>query len=228
MIKRMEKTISILDAKPLDHKITGTMVMADEALGEFMYFLIDNYIESEVIKDKTSQWYGKLNEKVADEKLTVKLSVNDPRIVSKDRFTSDGYVAEDVTLIDKGVIKQYFIDTYTANKNGFPVCKNDSYNMIIEPGNTSYDDMIKDIKEGIIVGMFSGGYPNVDGEFSGVAKNSFYIKDGKIAGPVSEAMINGNLGDIFNNIRAVSKEVGTDGSAVVPAMAFDGVVVSGK
>lgn len=226
--KRMEKTISILDAKPLDHKFTGTMVMADEALGEFMYFLIDNYIESEVIKDKTSQWYGKLNEKVADEKLTVKLSVSDPRIVSKDRFTSDGYVAEDVTLIDKGVIKQYFIDIYTANKSGFPVCKNDSYNMIIEPGNTSYDDMIKDIKEGIIVGMFSGGHPNVDGEFSGVAKNSFYIKDGKIAGPVSEAMINGNLGDIFNNIRAVSKEVGTDGSAVVPAMVFDGVVVSGK
>ena len=138
------------------------------------------------------------------------------------------FLAENVDLIKNGVLENYFIDLYTAKKTGFEPVKTAGTGMVIEPGDISYDDMIKDIKEGIIVGMFSGGYPGVSGEFSGVAKNSFYIKDGKIAGPLSEAMINGNLADIFNNIRGISKEVIADGSMVLPMVAFDGVVVSGK
>ena len=226
--KELEDTIALLEAKPLDHKFTGTMILKGYGLAEFVEFLIGNYMESDVIKTKTSQWYGKKGEKVADEKFTVRTVLDDKRIVENTHFTADGFLAENVDLIKNGVLENYFIDLYTAKKTGFEPVKTAGTGMVIEPGDISYDDMIKDIKEGIIVGMFSGGYPGVSGEFSGVAKNSFYIKDGKIAGPLSEAMINGNLADIFNNIRSISKEVVADGSMVLPMVAFDGVVVSGK
>lgn len=226
--EEIEETVKLLEAKPLDHKFTGTMILKGMGLMEFVEFLNENYIGNAVIKNKTSQWYGKKGEKVADEKLTISVSADDPRILNNRHFTKDGFLAENVDIIKNGVLQNYTIDLYTAKKVGFDPIKNACMSLIIEPGDTPYEDMIKGIDEGIIVGSFSGGYPGVSGEFSGVAKNSFYIKDGKVVGPVSEAMINGNLGDIFNNIKAVSKEVVTNGEAILPMMAFNGVVVSGK
>ena len=41
-------------------------------------------------------------------------------------------------------------------------------------------------------------------------------------------MINGNLGDVFANAFAVSREVSCDGSTVLPYMAASGVIISGK
>ena len=80
----------------------------------------------------------------------------------------------------------------------------------------------------MIVGGFSGGHPGASGEFSGVAKNSFYIEDGKVKGAVMETMINGNLADVFNNILAISREVTEDGYASMPYMAVSGITISGK
>ena len=61
-----------------------------------------------------------------------------------------------------------------------------------------------------------------------MAKNSFLIEDGEIKGAVSETMINGNLAELLNNLADISKETVEDGSSVLPYMAFDKVVISGK
>ncbi len=75
---------------------------------------------------------------------------------------------------------------------------------------------------------FSGGRPGANGEFSGVAKNGFLIENGRLTKPLTETMISGNLADMLQNLRAVSREVMEDGAMSVPYMAFDGVTVSGK
>ena len=71
--------------------------------------------------------------------------------------------------------------------------------------------MIAGIDKGLIVNRFSGGQPSSNGDFSGVAKNSFLIEDGKVSSAVSETMISGNIIDMLNNIVAISKEQTTDG-----------------
>ena len=43
-----------------------------------------------------------------------------------------------------------------------------------------------------------------------------------------ETMVNGNLGDAFGNIRGISKELRCDGVTVIPYIALDGIVISGK
>ncbi|HHX21683.1 MAG TPA: TldD/PmbA family protein, partial [Clostridiales bacterium] len=63
---------------------------------------------------------------------------------------------------------------------------------------------------------------------SGVAKNTFLIEDGKIAGTVNETMISGNLADVFNNIAGISKQRNSDGMFLLPWMAFNGITISGK
>lgn len=61
------------------------------------------------------------------------------------------------------------------------------------------------------------------GDFNGVAKNSFLIKDGKLAGAVTETMISGNFAELLKNLRGISRETVCDGYSVLPWAAFDGI-----
>ena len=100
--------------------------------------------------------------------------------------------------------------------------------MVMRPGDRSLEEIIASIEKGILVGRFSGGQPSTNGDFSGVAKNSFLIENGKITHAVSETMISGNLADMLQNVVAISRERVADGSSVLPYAAFDGITVSGK
>jgi PmbA protein len=99
---------------------------------------------------------------------------------------------------------------------------------VVESGDKSFDEIVKATKRGIVVARFSGGRPSRSGDFSGVAKNSYYVENGEIKYPVSETMISGNLYDMFNNIIDISKERVSFGMAILPWVAASGVTISGK
>ncbi len=217
-----------LDQIPLTGKFTGSVIFTPELFSEFISMVIGNYISDAVLIDGTSLWKSKLGKRVADPKLTVELASHDKRIVVGERYTADGFRTEDLPIIEKGVLKNFQIGLYASKKTRRPVTKNSSSDLVVKSGDTPLEQMIGKVKKGLIVGGFSGGQPSTNGEFSGVAKNSYYIEDGKIKGAVSEVMINGNLGDALMNIKDISTEFLSDGGMVVPYVLVDGIVVSGK
>ena len=224
----MEATEKSLNSVPLPGKFEGTVIFTPDCLGQVLYMLASNYIMGSVIMEGTSQWLNKLGQKVASDKISVTIKAQDDRIVETQPFTGDGYRAEDVTVIEKGVLNTFLLNLYAAKKTGRPVTKNTSFAMVMEPGDKTLEEMIASVDRGLIVGGFSGGEPGANGEFSGVAKNSFYVENGKVVGAVTETMINGNLESVFNNVLAVSKELVCDGGSVLPYMACGGIVISGK
>ena len=226
--QHLEATEASLNSVALPGKFEGTVIFTPDCLGEFTYMLASNYIMGGVIMNGTSQWLDKLGQQVASEKITVSLKAQDERIADLQPFTNDGYKAENVAVIEKGVLNCFLLNLYAARKTGKPVIKNTSFAMVIENGDTPLRDMIASVDKGLIVGGFSGGEPGANGEFSGVAKNSFYVENGKIVGAVTETMINGNLEQVFKNVIAVSKEQVCDGGSVLPWLACGGIVISGK
>jgi len=228
MRKKLEDIQNSIRPRTLEGKFEGTVILTPGTAAEFLGMLVRNYMGSSVIMDGTSLWLDKVGEQVADAKLTVALKPWDDRIISGERGTSDGFRSENVTLIDRGVLKAHCLNLYAANKTGRPVMKNTSFDLVVEPGDVTLAEMIASIDQGLILGGFSGGQPGTNGEFSGVAKNSFLIEHGKVTGAVTETMVNGNLGEIVKHIRAISKELLADGDMVVPYIAADGVVISGK
>jgi PmbA protein len=78
------------------------------------------------------------------------------------------------------------------------------------------------------MGRFSGGQPGPSGDLSGVAKNSFFIENGRITKPLSEVMISGNLGDMLHDTVAVSLERESSGYWLLPWIRAKGVTISGK
>ena len=117
---------------------------------------------------------------------------------------------------------------YFAKKLGKAASPNTTDNYIVENGDTALEDMIKGVKKGLWIGRLSGGHPASNGDFSAVAKNSFLIENGEIKQAVSETMVNGNLKDMLMSISAISKETVADGQTVLPFVAVENLVISGK
>ena len=217
-----------LDTKPLEGKFTGVAVLPPSSLGTFIGSALSNFTADGTLLDGTSPWKDSLGKVVADSAITISAAPLDERIVCGERFTGEGFLSENYDIIKDGVLESFMLSGYVANKTGLPRAKNSSYAIVMKPGETPYADIIAGIERGILVGRFSGGEPGTSGDFSGVAKNSFLIENGKITCALSETMISGNLGELLKNVHAISSEVVCDGATVLPYAAFGGVTVSGK
>ena len=169
----------------------------------------------------------KLNEKVASDSLTISCSPTDEDISKKVFVTDDGLKTQEVTYIENGVLKSYLLTLYGAKKTGLEL-RPTAEIIKVKPGEKSLDDIIKSTDRGIILGRFSGGNPASNGDFSGVAKNSYYVEDGEVKFPLIQKMVSRNLYEIFHSIEDISKEVINMGYAVLPWVKVNGVVVSGK
>lgn len=223
----LDRAVAELATKPFTGKFVGTAVFSPACLGDFLGIITGSFTGDIALIEGTSPWKNKLGEKVADERFTLSVIPHDPRIVCGERITSDGYRSEDFDVIRDGVLNSFCLSEYAANKTGQKRAGSTSGCVALRPGGQSFDELIAGIGNGILVCRFSGGEPASNGDFSGVAKNSFLIENGKIAGPVSETMISGNLAEMLFRLRGVSAETVCDGASVLPYAAFDGVTVSG-
>ena len=228
-IKQMlDDTVAQLNQVQFSGKFEGTVVFTPFCMQQMFFMIYSNFLSSRVLLTGVSIWKDKIGEKVADERINICADPFDNRIVIGERYTGDGFLSEKVPVIENGNLKNFFLDLYTANKLGKQPTKNSQMQLVVAPGDKSLDEIVSSIKKGIIVGSFSGGEPGANGEFSGVAKSSFLIEDGKITGAVSETMINGNLSEMLLHLNSISRETLCNGECVIPYMAFDGITVSGK
>ena len=120
------------------------------------------------------------------------------------------------------------LSDYAARKTGHKRAPNSAQQVIMSPGGRPLKEIIAAIPRGLLVGRYSGGSTATSGEFSGVAKNSFLIEDGKVTSAVSETMISGNLAGMLNRLIGISSEQVENGHGALPWLAVDGIMISGK
>ncbi|MBQ1326743.1 MAG: TldD/PmbA family protein [Eubacterium sp.] len=209
-------------------KFEGDVIFTPDCSKKMLNFLLGNTIDDSVVLEKTSLWLEKLGQQVVSPKLTISSKPWDDRIVDFEVHTSDGFRSKDYTAIENGILKSFAVSQYTSNKTGIKRADNSALSFVVEPGDISYEEMIKGVKKGLIVGDVSCGYPGINCEISGVAKNAFLVEDGKIVGAVKETMVSGNLIDMFNNVKAISKEQISSGYTVIPYIQVGGVTISGS
>lgn len=225
LLKESEKQIY---TKPFSGKYTGKILITPVCLIDILMMAIGNFMSDATIIDGTSPWISKLGEQVSSSRLSLSTIPLDSRIVAGERFTGEGFRSENMELITDGVLKNFVLSKYGSRKTGFSRALNLSQNFYVKPGDTSLNDLIAGVDRGIVINRFSGGSPGTNGDFSGVAKNSFLIENGQITDALSETMISGNLIDVLKNIAGISSETICDGNSVLPWILCDGVTISGK
>lgn len=218
-----------LDPTALDGKFTGTVLLAPNALTEIVLgTILGNFVSDSSLIDGTSIWKDQLGEKVSDDRFSFSINPHSEDVVIGGHVTGEGYPAENFDLIRAGKLVSFNLSQYGANKTGGKRAGGGGWNLFVPAGNHSLDEIINGIERGVLVMRFSGGEPAPSGEFSGVAKNSFLIENGKVTSALAETMISGSVPDMLNIIRDISSDLLKDGSVSLPYIAFDGVTISGK
>jgi len=224
LLRQSEEQIT---TQNLPEKFTGDIIVTPDCIGFFLY-MICGYLSDGPMISGTSIYKDSLNEQIASAKLTLHSRTLADAIVAGYDFTGDGFKADNSTIIDQGILKTFLLSLYGANKTGRERAVNGGRCFVVEPGSAAYEDIIKSTEQGLLLCRFSGGMPSAKGDFSGVAKNSYYIKDGKIQYPVSETMVSGNLAEVIKKIKGISRERINFGNAILPWISCGGVTVSGK
>ena len=164
----------------------------------------------------TSLFKDKLGQRVMSDKISLTSHPMAEEFATKAPFSSEGVLLEEGDLIRNGELKRFLINLYGSNKLDLPLSKVLATHLKMNRGEKTLDEMIQGINKGLLVMRFSGGSPSANGDFSGVAKNSFLIENGKISRPVKEVMIAGNILDLFKNVVDLSREAVNDGSSETP------------
>ncbi|OED50963.1 hypothetical protein ACH42_00535 [Endozoicomonas sp. (ex Bugula neritina AB1)] len=222
---QLKHTSDSLQAKSIPDKFVGDVIITPDAIDDFIGFLTGSIRDNSLIAG-TSIYKDKLNQPVASDKITLKSVPLDTNLPGGYSFTSDGFKVENMLLLDKGVLNTYLLSFYGARKTGLERAKNEGGCMVLEAGDSTLASMIASIDEGIILGRFSGGEPAEKGDFSGIAKNSLYIKNGQIQFPLSETMISGNMAKALNSVTSVSKEQVDFGDSRMPWIQVTGITIS--
>ena len=217
------QTTEQVRTRRIPEKFVGELLITPDCLDDFLGFLLQSVSDVPLISG-TSLYKGKLGERVAAEALTVTSRPKD--LIGGHFLTGDGYVAENTTLIERGKLASYLLSLYGARKTGLARARTGGGCLVVEPGPRSRDAIVRDIARGVLITRFSGGRPNDKGDFSGVAKNSYYIENGAVKYPIAETMVSGNMARLLEDIVEVSRERAEYGYATLPWVRVRNVGIS--
>ena len=140
-----------------------------------------------------------------------------PNLPGTMKYDDEGVPGQRKYLIKDGILTQRLHSRETAGKmsesptgnarairaNYPPIVR--MTNTAIEPGDTSFEEIIKDVEEGVYAVRMLGGQTN--GEmFTFAAAEGYMIRDGKIAEPVSDVTLSGNVFQTLQDIEAIGDD----------------------
>jgi PmbA protein len=186
---------------------------------------------------------GKLGEAIAAPSLTV---IDDNAMMlpsgvggfGTSPFDGEGLASRRTVVVEKGVLQNYLLNTYTARKLGMKSTHNASRglagtpgigcgNLYLEPGTLAPEQIIGDISAGLYVTSLMGFGTNiVTGDYSRGA-TGLWIENGELTHAVEEITIAGNLGEMLRNVTAIGNDLVFRGSVASPTLRIDGMTIAG-
>jgi PmbA protein len=156
-----------------------------------------------------------------------------PRGIGSGAFDEEGVRGEQRDIIADGVLRGYFLSTYSARKLGMKSTGNagGAYNLelrskLTAPGD-NFEAMLRKLGTGLLVTELIGhGINYVTGDYSRGA-SGFWVQGGKIAYPVEEITIAGNLREMFGHVAAVGADRLVRGGKVAGSVLIEGMTVGG-
>jgi len=178
---------------------------------------------------------GKLGKRIADERFCV---TDNPLIDfanGSGKWDGEGVPHQITPVLEDGVVNSFLYDLDTAARAGTETTGNGvgcgPTNLVIKEGDTPYEDMVKNTKEGLIVHNVLGlgqGNP-MSGEFSVNLQLAYKIENGQVVGRVKDVMLAGNTYEALKKIAAIGdKAEWVGGNLLTPAIQIAGLSVVAK
>lgn len=194
---------------------------------------------AENVQAKRSVLAGKLGEQVFSEHISIEDNSLLRLGLGSRLFDLEGVPGQKTKLVERGVLKDYIYDRYSAAKAGKESTGNCAglmkiplvgpTNFVISPGAYSREDMLKETKNGVLAKYAFGTHvANVlTGDISIGVLNAFYVKNGAIEHPTKQAMVSFNLFDALKHVVLVGKDLRQETSVSAPLVRLENVQIIG-
>lgn len=215
---------------------TRTTVILDPRVARSITGHVAAAINGASVARKTSFLRDSMGKEVLSRSITVTDDPLRPCGPSSRPFDGEGVTGEPLVVIDNGILRHWLLSTSVARElgletNGRGIRSASSVtpaptNIAIEPGSASPQELIASVASGFYVTeLFGHGVNLVTGEYSRGA-SGFWIENGVLAYPVSEATIAGNLKDMFLNMVAAN-DIDRNFGVAAPTLLIEGMTVAG-
>jgi PmbA protein len=196
-------------------------------------------VSGDAVYRKRSFLVNQIEETVASTKVTI---VDDARLVGglgSSPFDDEGVATQVTPVIEDGVLRSYLHSSYTGRKlkaiptgNGSRTASGNisvgPTNFYLKPGQESPEEIVGSVESGLYVLELIGfGVNTVNGDYSrGVT--GLWIEQGKLAYPVHEVTIAGNLRDMLRDIEMIGNDIAFMGPVAAPTVKIRSMTLSGE
>lgn len=230
------RTLRKLGAKPVS--TCEVPVVFDPDAARSILGMLAGCVMGSSIWRKSSYLVGREGTEVASSLVTV---VDDPlikRAPGSRPYDGEGLASRRNVVVEKGVLKTYLCDSYSARKlerestgnaarGGSAGVSCSTTNFILQPGTDSNEAIVKGTKRGLyVIEMMGFGFNAVTGDFSRGA-SGFWIENGELAFPVSEVTISLNVDDLWKRIDAVGSDLDLRTATAAPTIRVGKMTVAG-
>jgi PmbA protein len=179
------------------------------------------------IQQQQSFLAGKIGEQITSPQLTL---IDDPHIpggFGSQTYDNEGMSTRRLPLIEKGVLRNFFLDTYYASKLGMKPTTAYQSNLVFDPGQRDLEGLLQAMGKGILVTGFMGGNSNsTTGDFS-IGIRGHWIENGRRVRPISEMNLSGNHLEAWKHLVEVGNDPWPYSTNRGPSLRFDELQFSG-
>jgi PmbA protein len=202
-----ERALARLGARALSTRDCPVLFVPDVARSFVHHYV--SAVSGGSLYRRASFLVDRLGERVFPEWFEIHECPHIRRGMGSANFDSEGVATRDSPLVEGGRIARYVLGSYSARKLGLTTTGNAGgvHNLVVKPGSLDFDALLAEMGSGLVVTELLGqGVSVVTGDYSRGAAG-FWVEKGRIAHPVEEVTIAGNLGEMFEQIRAVGRDV---------------------
>lgn len=233
-----KKAVDMLGARRIS-SIRIPVILDSSVTADFLGIIVPA-LSAEAVQKGRSLFAGKVGKEIA----TSLFSVIDDGLLPEGIATApsddEGVPMQRKVLIDKGELKGFLHNSYTAKKDGVQStgnCVRGGFrgipgvgvtNLYIEKGNVSKESLIKEIKKGLYITETMGVHTanSISGDFS-IGVSGLWVEGGEYAYPVREAVISGNIIDLMKRIDGIADDIRFYGRIGSPSVMISDVDISG-
>ncbi|MEX0567730.1 MAG: TldD/PmbA family protein [Candidatus Njordarchaeota archaeon] len=210
-----------LEAKNVGEAFEGDVLIEPMFLESLIWPLWYN-ISALNVQEKRSRFIGMIGKKVASDNLTLYDDGTLPEGVNTSACDDEGIPMRKKIVIEKGILKTYLYDTYTAyreEKESTGNAKRRGYrsqpspqptNFVFVPNtNKKLNDLIGEIDKGVLLrgeAMGSHLINPIKGSMAITCLNALYIEDGEVKYPLKAVSMSSDYFEFLNKIEKVGAD----------------------
>ena len=186
------------------------VILAPRCVAEFVQYLSWS-MSARAFDERDSYFEDKLNVQVFPPHISITDDPTDEDLIRQD-YGSGGHIYRPLKLIENGVFKAFMCDNYYHHKTGLPKNGNQGNCLSIAPGESSLEEMIKSVKNGLYISSLH--YMNFinmkETSITGLTRDgTFLIKDGEIVNVVNSLRFTERIDRILKSAVALENKAHT-------------------